>query len=154
MNTPANEVSNHPVLSSQHPQSAHHGRQGAHQSRRTAAMTGLIGGLTALFVTASPLHAAELSVMAGQSIDLGRFHGVVHFTNEDDVYRVVATIADGEAGSPLRFSATLADDQSATISVPGKLGETGYRIEISRSGDKLIINEAGRSAGDPARPEM
>ena len=73
---------------------------------------------------------------------------------EDDVYRVVATIADGEAGSPLRFSATLADNQSATISVPGKLGEPGYSLEISRSGDKLILTEAGRSSDEAVRPEM
>ena len=59
-----------------------------------------------------------------------------------------------EAGSPLRFSTTLADDQSATISVPGKLGEAGYSLEISRSGDKLILSEAGHSSDGAAQPEM
>ena len=68
---------------------------------------------------------ANCTVMAGQSIDLGQFHGVVHpFTSEGDVYRVVATIADGEAGSPLRFSTTLAEHQSATILTTGQAGRS------------------------------
>ena len=88
-----------------------------------------------------PLQAGELSAMTGESIDLGRFHGVVYYTGEDDGFRVVATIADGEAGLPVRFSATLAENQSATISVPGELGEAGHSLEISRSGDKLTLKE-------------
>jgi hypothetical protein len=150
--TTANEVSNHPIPGRR--QAAPHVRQGAHPSTRNRTMIGLIGGLTALFVAASPVHAGELSVLKGQSIDLGRFHGVVHFTNEHDVYRVVATIADGESASPLRFSTTLVDNQSATISIPGKLGEAGHSLEISRSGDKLILTEGGSPADDVARSEM
>ena len=152
MNTPVQEAIR-PILGRQHPKSALHGQR-AEQSKRSLVTTGVVGGLTALFLAASNLHAGELSVMAGQSIDLGQFHGVVHFTSEDDVYRVVATIADGEAGSPLRFSTTLAEHQSATISVPGKLGEAGYSLEISRSGDKLILSEAGHSSDGAAQPEM
>ncbi|WP_244602853.1 hypothetical protein [Mesorhizobium delmotii] len=36
-------------------------------------MINLIGGVAAFFLAASPLHAGELSVMAGESIDLGGF---------------------------------------------------------------------------------
>lgn len=113
-----------------------------------------IGGLAAVWLTASPLQASELPPMAGESIDLGRFHGVVYFTSEADGHQVVATIADGEAGPPVRFSATLADNRSVTISVPGKLGEPGHSLEISRSGDKLVVTEAGRASGNAASPEM
>ena len=134
MNTSANEVTTHPVLN------------------RNLTMSSVIGGLAAFWLAASPLHAGELSAMAGENIDLGRFQGVVYFTNENDSYRVVATIADGEAGLPVRFSTTLAEDQSATISVPGKLGEAGYSLEIARSGDKIVVTEA--DTNDAARPEM
>ncbi len=117
-------------------------------------MINLIGGLVAVGLAVSPLHAGELSAIAGKNIDLGRFHGVVYYTSEHDGYRVVATIADGEAGLPVRFSATLAEHQSATISVPGKLGEAGYSLQISRSGDKLTLTEGERSSKGAAKPEM
>jgi hypothetical protein len=99
--------------------------------------------LVAFGLAASPLHAGELSVMAGESIHIGRFQGVVYYTDDNDGYRVIATIADREAGVPVRFSATLAEGQSATISVPGKLGEPDQSIEMSRSGDKLTVAEVG-----------
>jgi hypothetical protein len=121
-------------------------------SKRNLTMSSVIGGLAAVFMAASPLHAGELSAMAGETIDLGRFQGVVYFTSENDSYRVVATISDGEAGLPVRFSATLADNQSATISVPGKVGEAGRSFEIARSGHKVVLTEAGTN--DAARPEM
>ncbi|MGK6314623.1 hypothetical protein [Neorhizobium sp. DT-125] len=106
-------------------------------------MIGLIGGGAALGLAASQLHAGELSAMAGESIRLGGFHGVFYYTAENDGYRVIATMAEGEAGNPVRFSATLAEGQSATISVPGKSGEPGRSLEISRSGGKLTVTEAG-----------
>jgi hypothetical protein len=108
------------------------------------AMINLIGGMAAFGLAGSPLHAGELSAAAGESIHLGGFHGVFYYTDENDGYRVIATIAEGEAGVPVRFSATLAEGQSATISVPGELGEPSQSLEISRSGDKLTVTEVGR----------
>ncbi|RWJ21523.1 MAG: hypothetical protein EOR26_30410 [Mesorhizobium sp.] len=105
-------------------------------------MINLIGGVVAFGLTASPLHAGELSAMAGESIRIGGLHGVL-YTNDNDGYRVIATMADGEAGAPVRFSATLSEGQSATISVPGKLGEPDQSLEMSRSGDKLTVTEVG-----------
>jgi hypothetical protein len=103
----------------------------------------LIGALMAfgLAAAASPLHAAELTPVAGESLDLGDFHGVVYYTSEKDGYRVVATVSDGEGGPVIRFSATLADNQSATISVPGQPGGFGRSVEIARSGDRLVVTE-------------
>ena len=40
----------------------------------------------------------------------------------------------------VRFEVTLSDKQSLTISVPGKLGEPGKALEISRAGDKLLVS--------------
>jgi hypothetical protein len=125
--------------------STHHvpaDQPGAKHAKRNTTLRNLAGGLVAFLMAASPLHAGELSAMAGESIDLGRFHGVVYYTSADDGYQVVATIADGDA-EPVRFSATLAENQSAMISVPGKLGEPGHSFEISRSGDKLSVSEVG-----------
>ncbi len=117
---------------------------------RSATARNFIGGLAAIYLTTTPLHAGELSAMAGESIDLGRFHGVVYYTSENDGFRVVATIADGEAGLPMRFSATLADNHTTTISVPGEFGEAAHSLEISRSGDKLTVKEVGFASS----PEM
>lgn len=120
--------------------------EAGNQSDRSPTIRNFIGGVVAaFFLAASPLHAGELSVMAGESVDLGRFHGVVYYTSEDDGYRVVATIADGEAGLPVRFSTMLAEHESVTISVPGKLGEPGHSLEITRSGGKLTLTEVGRT---------
>lgn len=113
---------------------------------RSTTMRSLIGGLAAFYLAATPLHAGELSAMAGETIELGRFHGVIYHTIEDDGFRVVATIADGEAGLPVRFSVTLADNHTATISVPGELGEAAHSLAVSRSGDKLAIKETGTSS--------
>jgi hypothetical protein len=114
-------------------------------TRPNHAIRNLIGGLLAfgLAATALPLHAAELTPLTGESIDLGSFHGVLYYTSEEDGYRVVATIADGEDAIPVRFSATLAENQSATISIPGQSGKFSHCLKISRSGDKLILAEPG-----------
>lgn len=143
-----NTVGSHPELDRQRAQSAHHvavGQPRSAPSKRSLATINLIGGVVAFGLAASPLHAGELSAMAGESIHLGGFYGVFYYTNENDGYRVIATLAEGEAGVPVRFSATLAEGQSATISVPGKLGEPEQSLEMSRSGDKLTITDVGPS---------
>ncbi|APO68925.1 hypothetical protein IE4872_CH03325 [Rhizobium gallicum] len=136
----------HPELNRRPAQSDHHvaaGHSRSVPSKRSLTMINFIGGLAAFGLAASPLHADGLSAMAGESIHVGGFHGVFYYTDENDGYRVVATIAEGEAGVPVRFSATLAEGQSATISVPGKLGEPSQSLEISRSDDKLVVTDVG-----------
>jgi hypothetical protein len=144
MNTVANEVGSRLTSTQQRALSTGNvlaDQQGA-KSGRGAKLRSFAGGMAAFLIAASPLHAGELSAMAGESIDLGRFSGVIYYTSADDGYRFVATIADGGA-TPVRFSATLAENQSATISVPGKLGEPDHSFEIARSGDKLTVTEVG-----------
>src|SRR5262249_5155878 len=77
--------------------------------------------LAQLLLTLSPAHAGEMTELQAASINLAGFEGVVYYTNAADGYHLVATIAEGEAGMPVRFEATLADAQKVTISVPGKL---------------------------------
>jgi len=131
---------------------AHHvaaGQPRSTASKRSRAIINLIGAVVAFGMTAPALQAAELSPMAGESIEIGGLHGVFYYTDENDGYRVIATIADGEARVPVRFAATLAEGQSATISVPGKFGEPGQSVEMSRSGDKLIVTRAGSMSNQP-----
>ena len=68
------------------------------------------------------------------------YRGVVYYTNERDGYQVVTTIADGEAGPPIRLVATLAESQGITISVPGELGTQSQELNISRDGGKLMVS--------------
>lgn len=87
-----------------------------------------------------PQNPKAQAMFHGGSIDLGTFHGVVYFTGNLEGYRVVATLASGEEGSPIRFVATLAEGQAFEISVPGGPGEEGRAIQITRSGGKLFVS--------------
>jgi hypothetical protein len=93
-----------------------------------------------LLGAAATAQAGELVPYGGETIALGGFRGSGYYVDGQGGYRVVATLAEGEAGLPVRFEATLADHQSFTISVPGKLGEPGEVLEISRTGDKVIMS--------------
>ena len=83
--------------------------------------------------------AARSAIFRAESIDLGGFRGVVYYTTEDGGYHVVATIAEGESGLPVRFEATLTKTQKMTISVPGKLGEMSHMLEMSGADGKLVV---------------
>ena len=88
-----------------------------------------------------PAVIALLGRCACKSIKLGSVRGTTYFTEVQGGYRVITTLADGEAGLPVRFEATLADHQSLTISVPGwKSWARGQVIEISRAGDRLVVS--------------
>ena len=90
-------------------------------------------------LAATPVHAGELNALEAESIAVGSYHGIVYFTSADDGYRVVTTIANGEAGLPVRFEATLTETQKLSVTVPGKLGEQSQVLEMSHVGTKLVI---------------
>ena len=94
----------------------------------------------ALCLAATPSTPGSLFAMKAESIELGGFSGIVYYTDEYDGYRVVATIAEGEAGLPVRFVATLAESEGITISVPGDLGTLGRELKIARAGGKLMVS--------------
>ena len=95
--------------------------------------------IAALCLMFAPAYAGEIGDLQAESIDLGGFRGVVYYTTENGGYHVVATIAEGETGLPVRFEATLTETQKMTISVPGKLGEMSHVLEMSGADGKLVV---------------
>jgi hypothetical protein len=85
--------------------------------------------------------AAELAPGNGHSIDLGRFHGIVYYTVEQDGYRVVATLTAQADAQPIRFVSTLEPGQRMTISVPQAAGQPPINLEFLRSGEALLVSE-------------
>lgn len=97
--------------------------------------------LAAAFTLASlgAAHASPLRPIEGRSIHLGDLSGVVYYTVEPDGYRVVTTLAQGEAGTPVRFVSVLSPGQRALLSTPNQAGA----LEISRNGDNLTLRRSG-----------
>src|SRR5262245_22555960 len=56
-------------------------------------------------------HADGLRPIQAKSIDLGGVSGVAYYTVEPDGFHVVTTLAQGEAGTPVRIVSVLAQDQ-------------------------------------------
>ena len=52
--------------------------------------------------TLAAAHANGLRPIEAQSINLGDMSGVAYYTVEPDGFRVVTTLAQGEAGTPIR----------------------------------------------------
>ncbi|MBV9065318.1 MAG: hypothetical protein JO141_28620 [Bradyrhizobium sp.] len=96
----------------------------------------------ALFATAvtlafvGPAHADGLRPVDAKSIDLGGVSGVAYYTPERDGFRVVTTLAEGEAGTPIRVVSILAPGQRVVLSTPTQPAG----IEISREGDRVLVH--------------
>ncbi|MGY3129667.1 hypothetical protein ACVWZM_000349 [Bradyrhizobium sp. USDA 4501] len=86
----------------------------------------------------APAYADDLRPMEGKSIDLGEISGIAYYTVERDGFRVVATLAQGEAGKPIRLVSVLAPGQRVILSTP----QQPYAIEISRKGDRVLVRSA------------
>ena len=82
--------------------------------------------------------ADGLRLMEGKSIDLGEISGIAYYTVERDGFHVVATLAQGEAGTPIRDVSVLAPGQRVVLSTP----QQADAIEISRNGDGVLIRKA------------
>ena len=96
--------------------------------------------LAAAFTLASigAAHANELRPVEGRSIELGQISGVAYYTVEPDV----ATLAQGETGTPVRFEAVLAPGQSVVLSTPREAGVAPSAVQISRQSDRVLVHEA------------
>ena len=122
---------------------------------RTSFLTLVIGGAVAMSVFAQssdPLTNAEdttptlpvetqeraIGPRQGLVFSLGATIGVAYFTLEPAGMRLVATIQSPE-GIPVRFTATLAPEQAATVSVPGKVGEAATEVSFLRRGEQLVM---------------
>ena len=89
-------------------------------------------------VSLAAARAEGLRPMAGKSIDLGGISGIAYYTVERDGFHVVATLAQGEAGAPIRVVSVLAPGQRLVLSTPQQAGA----IEISRQGDSALVRKA------------
>ena len=87
-------------------------------------------------------HADSLRPIEGRSINLGEVSGVAFFTVEREGFRVIATLAQGENGTPVRFEAVLAPGQSVVLSTPREAGAAPAAVEISRRDDKVLVRQA------------
>jgi len=97
--------------------------------------------LLAAALTLASLGAAQannLKPIEGRSINLGDVSGVVYYTVEPNGLRVVTTLAQGEAGTPIRIVSVLAPGQRVLLSTPHQTGA----VEISRNGDDVSVRKA------------
>jgi len=87
-------------------------------------------------------HAGDFPPLEAKSIDLGGVSGIAYYTVEHDDFRVVAILAQGETGTPVRFETLLAPGQSVVLSTPRDEGAVGKAIEISRRDDRVLVEDA------------
>ena len=80
-------------------------------------------------------HADGVRPIEAKSIDLGEISGIAYYTVERDGFHVVTTLAQGEAGTPIRVVSVLAPGQSVVLSTPNGSSE----LEISRKGDSILV---------------
>jgi hypothetical protein len=83
-------------------------------------------------------HANGLHPIEAKSINLGEVSGVAYYTVERDGFHVVTTLAQGEAGTPIRVVSVLAPGQRVVLSTPDQAGA----LEISRKGDSVLVRKA------------
>ena len=87
-------------------------------------------------------HAGDFPPLEAKSINLGGVSGVAYYIVERDGFRVVAILAEGESGTPVRFETLLAPGQSVVLSTPRDEGPVGRAIEISRRDDQVLVQDA------------
>ncbi len=95
-----------------------------------------------VFAISGAVHAAELRPLDGRSFALGPVTGIAYYSVEKDGYRVVATLASGEAERPVRFTAVLGPGQSVTVSAAGAENGASSSVEFLRQQDQVFVREA------------
>ena len=106
---------------------------------------GLLAAIAASLVAGSA-HADALKPIEAESFTLGTMTGVVYYTEEAAGYRVVATMVDRADGDVVRFVATLAPEQSVTLSTPRRVEEPAVGVRFVRHGDRLFVDGVGQPA--------
>jgi hypothetical protein len=114
---------------------------------------GLLAAIAAPLVAGSA-HADGLKPIEGESFTLGAATGIVYYTEGAAGYRVVATMTDAADGTVLRFVATLAPEQSLTLSTPRGVGEPAIEVRLVRHGDRIFVDDGGKTARDTAVTEL
>ncbi len=90
-------------------------------------------------LTCTSADAVSITPVAAKTITLGAYTGVAYYTVEKAGYQVVATVASGEAGAPIRFVSTLADGQNVVLSVPQAIGSPALEMEFQRCGEAVLV---------------
>src|ERR1700726_3565383 len=90
------------------------------------------------FASLTTAYADGLRPIEAKSIDLGDVSGVAYYTVERDGFHVVTTLAQGEAGTPIRVVSVLAPGQRVVLSTPAPASG----IEISREGDRVLVHRS------------
>ena len=96
--------------------------------------------LATAFVLASlgAARADGLRPVEATSIDLGDVSGVAYYTVERDGFHIVTTLAQGEAGAPIRVVTVLAPGQRVVLST----ADQASGLEIRRQGDSVLVRKA------------
>lgn len=100
--------------------------------------------ITATLLALASIGSAQahgLRPIQSQNINLGDVSGIAYDTAERDGFRVVATLAQGKAGTPVRFEAVLAPGQSVALSTPRGVGLPPDAVEIGREHDTLFVRK-------------
>ena len=87
-------------------------------------------------------HADGIKPIQAQSIDLGDVTGSAYYTVEQNGFRVVSTLSQGEAGIPVRMVAILTPGQRVLLSTASEAGSEPVEVEISREADTLVVRKA------------
>lgn len=115
-------------------------------SIKTRSRTVALAAIVALTAGLGNAGAAEIKPAAAGSVDLGTLSGVAYYTAEPKGYRVVVTLAPRAAAPAVRFETVLADDQSVTLSTPRPADSPAETIEISRVGDRILVQPSRTKA--------
>jgi len=86
---------------------------------------------------------AACCLLQGGSVAIGAVMGSIYYTEEGSDYRVVATLSTSSDSTPVRVIARLRPGQIITLSVPGLAGAQEQAVSLIRTGNRLMISDAG-----------
>ena len=100
----------------------------------------------ALLVPSIASAADVVSAEQARTVALRDGSAVVFFTNTNEKFEVVTTVASSEEAPALRFTHDLAAGQSAVIELSGDVGTPAARLVLTRDGDKLRVDTGSKTA--------
>jgi hypothetical protein len=100
----------------------------------------------ALLVPSIASAADVVSAEQARTVALRDGSAVVFFTNTNNKFEVVTTVAASETSPALRFTHDLAAGQSAVIELSGDVDTPAARLVLTRDGDKLRVDSGSKTA--------
>jgi hypothetical protein len=113
----------------------------AAQKESTMSIRNMLIATAFAFASVTTANADGLRPIEAKSIDLGEVSGIAYYTAEQDGFHVVTTLAEGNAGTPIRVVSVLAPGQRVVLSTP----QAGA-LEISRKGDSVLVRKANAAS--------